>query len=124
MRRTVTALAPAVLWGAFVFFLGGRSNLPSPQTDLPIDKVAHFVMYGILGALAAWGARRVGGGGRGWLVVAGLLLGAADEWHQRSVPGRTSDVLDWVADAAGFLLAFVVVNARVGTTRERGRNES
>lgn len=120
------ALAPAVLWGAFVFFLGGRSNLPAPNTGLPLDKVAHFVMYGVLGALAAWGARRIGRRGRGWgwLIAAGLLLGAADEWHQRTVPGRTADLLDWVADAAGFLLAFAVVYARVGTTRERGRNES
>jgi VanZ family protein len=118
----ISALAPALLWGAIVFLLGARSNLPAPRTDLPLDKLAHFVMYGILGAFAARGARRVGGWG--WLIAAGLLLGAADEWHQRTVPGRTSDVLDWVADAAGFLLAFAVVYARVGTARERGRNES
>ena len=32
------------------------------------------------------------------------LYGATDEFHQSFVPGRDSDVLDWVADTLGAAL--------------------
>jgi VanZ family protein len=36
------------------------------------------------------------------------VYGASDEFHQRFVPGRTADVLDWLADSLG-ACAFVIV---------------
>ena len=33
------------------------------------------------------------------------LFGATDEWHQSFVPGRASEVKDWVADTLGAALA-------------------
>jgi VanZ family protein len=38
-------------------------------------------------------------------VAAGSLYGVSDEIHQAFVPGRSSDVLDWMADTAGTLVA-------------------
>jgi len=40
---------------------------------------------------------------RTWIVtVAAIaLFGAADEWHQAFVPGRSSDLRDLVADVSG-----------------------
>jgi VanZ family protein len=29
------------------------------------------------------------------------LYGASDEWHQSFVVGRSSDILDWLADTSG-----------------------
>ena len=37
--------------------------------------------------------------------VLGVLYGATDEIHQMYVPGRSPDVLDWFADAAGVAAA-------------------
>ena len=68
------------------------------------DKVAHFAVYGLLGTLLsrAWGP-----GWRGALLAlfTASLFGATDEWHQSFVPGRTADVMDWLADTSGAALA-------------------
>jgi VanZ family protein len=106
------AYAPALVWAAFLLFLGGRSDVPSFDTPLPIDKAAHFGLYGLLGALAALGWVRVRRPAWFWPVAFALLVGAVDEIHQRAVPNRSSDALDWVADAAGIGGAFAFVVRR------------
>jgi len=37
------------------------------------------------------------------------LYGVSDEWHQAFVPGRSSDVWDWLADTVGAGLAVLVL---------------
>ncbi len=125
MTRVLFAYAPALLWAGGVAFVGGMSDLHGPTVDLPIDKLAHFFSYGVLGALAARGWQRSGRRpGWWWLILAVWLLGAWDEWRQREVAGRSSELADWVADAAGALTAFLITGAVVGKARERGGNES
>lgn len=107
MKRFLLAYLPAALWAAFVFFIGGQSDLGTPTLPPPIDKVAHFGMYGVLGGLTAWGWSRAGRRpGVGWPILLVLALAAADELHQAVVPARASDVADWAADCAGALLAY------------------
>lgn len=76
----------------------------------------HFVLYAILGLLTARALRRARGDGHArpplgsllpWLVGM-VLFAAADEWHQRWIPGRSSGVTDWIADVAGGTLALLV----------------
>ncbi len=125
MRKRLVAYAPALLWAGVVVFVGGMSDVYGPSVDLPIDKVAHFFLYGVLGALAAWGWQRAGRWPAGWwwLILAVWLLGAWDEWRQIRVPGRSAELADWMSDAAGALVAFVVIRAMAGKARERGGNE-
>ncbi|MGH7506692.1 MAG: VanZ family protein, partial [Longimicrobiales bacterium] len=83
LRRLLWYL-PAAAFALFLLWLGGRSDLPSPRVDLPLDKVAHFVLYGALGWLAAVGWLRAGRRPAAVLVI--LLAagcGVADELHQR-----------------------------------------
>lgn len=104
--RSALFYLPAVAWAAFLLALGGTPNLHGPSTDLPLDKLAHFGLYGTLGAFVVWGWRRSGRlGPLPFLLALAMLVGAADEVHQRSVPGRTSDIMDWVADTTGILTA-------------------
>lgn len=85
-----------------LLFLGGQSDVPSVETNLPLDKAAHFLFYGVLGALAIYGWRRAGRWPAIYLLIAvAILVGAADELNQRRVEGRSSDVFDWFADSAG-----------------------
>ena len=42
-------------------------------------------------------------------VVVAVVYGISDEWHQHFVPGRTSDVLDLLADAVGASLSVVLL---------------
>lgn len=91
---------PALLWAGAIFFLSSRSRLPEPPGLLGWDKLQHSLGYGLGGFLIA---RAVGARGRVTLlaIVIGSLYGASDELHQWFVPGRDSDVLDWVADTLG-----------------------
>lgn len=68
------------------------------------DKVAHFSVYGLLATLLC---RALPAGWRGALLalVIASFFGATDEWHQSFVPGRESDIMDWLADTSGAALA-------------------
>ena len=107
LRRAFWALAIASL----IFFASSRSYVPSPGITKIDDKLGHFALYGLLGTLVC----RVGGGWRSaaWALLAVSAFGASDEWHQSFVPGRWSDVRDWLADSLG---------AAVGVTLYTGWN--
>jgi VanZ family protein len=104
ISRKRVYLCLLVLWVAFTFLLTSAPNL---DVDVPLpyaDKIAHFGFYGVMGFLfAMW--RRESGVPVRIAVISGLvfttLVGAADEVHQYWIPGRTTDVFDWVADTAG-----------------------
>lgn len=120
LKRILLAYAPAIAWAAVVLFIGSRSNLSVPAFDLPIDKVGHFAMYAVLGALAAR-ACVLTATPPVILIIAMLATGAIDELNQRTVPGRSSELLDWVADAAGSVagLAFGTIYFRASEQRKR-----
>lgn len=109
MLRSLRAFAPALVWAAAVWFIGGMTKTPSVASGLGLDKVAHFTMYGMLGFLLArgWSAT---GRPRWWpaALLLALLLGLADEIRQRSVPGRSSEAADWIADGAGASLGVYI----------------
>lgn len=105
---------PALVCGAVLLFIGGRSNVPVVvRTDLPLDKAAHFFMYGTLGVLLARGWVRAGRKPRAWILVAfALSCGLADELNQSRTTTRSPEVLDWVADALGIVAGFTLVTRR------------
>lgn len=88
-----------------------------PAHDLPagpgiphFDKVIHAAVYAVLlSSFRYWrGARRAP---REWLagaVAACLVAAAGDEWHQGTVPGRSPDPLDLLADSLGIAAAAAV----------------
>ncbi|MEQ1757883.1 MAG: VanZ family protein [Vicinamibacterales bacterium] len=106
------------LWGPVIAYMAvifWESSLPSaPLPSNVSDKVAHAIGYAILGALVA---RAMAGGFPRPLTKAAALAsivlttmyGASDELHQRFVPGRSADVNDIVADAAGAVVAVIAV---------------
>lgn len=102
MRRALPWI-PALAWAATIFWLSSQPALPSPHVPY-FDKVAHFGAYALLGGLLAFATDR----SRlpiGVAVALGVLYGISDEVHQGYVPGRSPDVLDWAADAAGVATA-------------------
>ena len=104
--RKLTSYVPALIWAAVLLFIGGRSNVPSVESPLPLDKAAHFVMYGLLGLLAVAGWARAGRTPRLFVVLLlAALVGVIDEVQQLSVPNRSSEPLDWIADTAGIAVA-------------------
>lgn len=103
MTSRLLAWVPAVAWAAVIFFLSSRPTVPAPAVP-NVDKVLHFVAYAVLGACLAFAAHR-----SSLPMAVALLLGwaygATDEIHQMFVPGRSPDLLDWLADAAGVATA-------------------
>jgi VanZ family protein len=87
------ALAAAV---TFQLFYLGAQPFAAGLIPAPWDKVAHLAVYAALTTLL-W----IGTAGRMPLTViaAAIAIGALDELHQASVPGRFADAADFLADA-------------------------
>ena len=111
---------PVPAWGSFIIWAGaiwlGSSLSIGPESPIfnilkvGIDKLAHFIEFGILSALAAnallSGQRFAADGESGrrvWqlAVVLTALWAVLDEIHQLWVPSRSTDPLDAVADILG-----------------------
>lgn len=100
-RGWIWPIAIAVL----IFAASSRSTVAGPRLPY-FDKVVHFSVYGLLGTLVC----RQGRGWRAaaWSVLAVAAFGATDEWHQSFVPGRESELADWVADTSGAAVAIAM----------------
>jgi VanZ family protein len=107
-RTGLRALAPVAMMG-LIFYL---SDQPSVGPELPAwtRVVAHFGEYFVLAALWIW-ALSPGLRARALPLAAAisLLYAISDEYHQSFVPGRVSDPLDVLADAAGIAAALWAV---------------
>ena len=90
----------------------GSLKLPDIKFDF-MDKIVHFIIFGILGILTARGLKRssVNFLERNYLILTILicvLYAASDEIHQYYVPGRHASWGDWIADALGiFIMVFI-----------------
>ena len=116
---------PPLIW-AGVILLG--TSLPQdvvPVQTSHVDKVLHFTIYTVFSFLLT---RQISEDTTRWRAVSGAVFiaaafAAADEWHQRFIPGRYPEFADWLADVAGALigaLAYVFVfSRRRGTVNAR-----
>ena len=100
---------PALIIGATIWFLSAQSTLPTIKGVLGFDKFLHLTAFffftaavGLWFAPEKWRRRPLLTG----LLTLGVgsLYGLIDEAHQYFVPGRSSDIADWVADTLGALL--------------------
>lgn len=106
-RRVVAAVA-SVLWMGVIFRL---SALPGSAVPGRFGSLGHFVVYAVLGAvlLLALDPRLASWRAAAYAVALASAYGVTDEFHQRFVPGRVSDPVDWLVDTAGALVAVTVV---------------
>jgi VanZ family protein len=72
------------------------------------DKVAHLVLYAVLGVALAWGRsrRHPSAPHPATLWGVGFLYGVSDELHQAFTPGRDVSLGDLAADAVGVALGY------------------
>ena len=112
---------PVVLWAAFIFGLSSVPGTSFPTVQVPqSDKMAHVLLYGVLGGLAYRAVRLIYplAERRRWVGVAAataiaLLYGISDELHQSFTPARTPDWHDVVADALGGAMGAIAMMAIV-----------
>lgn len=109
------------LWAAVILIATSWPN-PHVPNVWSGDKAVHVAMYAgltwlVVRALSpAMTATRVV-----VVILMAAAFAAADEWHQRFIPGRSTSVADWVADAAGATLGALAAGAvQLATTRRAG----
>jgi len=109
--KKVLLFLPAVLYYSLIFYFSSRSI--ELKANIPfIDKAFHLIEFAILGFLLSFGtflSIKSGFNVKAYLTfLCGALLGALDELHQYFVPGRSTEILDWTADASGVLLGLFI----------------
>jgi VanZ family protein len=103
---------PVILYAGAVIALSSIPNpKPLPLRVLAIDKLAHLAEYGIFSLLAFRSFSHLSiriNNNRAFLLSASFICVFAlfDEYYQRFISGRRSDVYDFVADVIG---AFAVL---------------
>jgi VanZ family protein len=99
VTRWLRDWGPALLWAASIFMVSSLPHVPV-RMEHNLDKVFHYLAYVLFGAALSWGGAR-----REMTAAAvaaiGIVYGGSDEIHQLFVPGRSSDVRDWIADSLG-----------------------
>jgi len=123
---------PAVLMMSIIFLL---SHQPGDELELPffiphLDKIGHFIVYGLLAFACLHGLRpfRHAKIPLVWLNlgVVGFccLYGISDEFHQTFIDGRTASVLDLLADTVGATAAVTSASLwwRKKTTKQGDMN--
>ena len=91
-----------------------------PSEASSFDKAIHFTIYAILAVLLAKQISEVTGR---WRAAALTILltaafGAADEWHQGFIPGRSTELGDWEADSLGAVVGALAVAATRRANRQ------
>ncbi|MDB4516167.1 VanZ family protein, partial [Crocinitomicaceae bacterium] len=103
----------ALAWAGVIYFASSQPGTDTPMLFPLQDKLIHAVVFAILGFLAMGALEAAAHGYHGWQVwlIAALvtLYAMLDEFHQRFVPGRESDVFDVMADVIGGLLGIWVM---------------
>jgi len=111
-QQKITRIALALYWPAL--FVSAHIPVPAPIQGAGVsDKSLHFLAYLTLVFLlwfAVSGIRRVSWRiSRPWLVLLTLVIyGIIDEILQGLVPGRSPDVMDFVADMTGALTGMIL----------------
>jgi VanZ family protein len=105
-------IAARMLYSKYDTYTEHTQNIISHGLNRPIRKLAHFILYALMGFLGyLWLHRRR----FNILIVQGsiTIFAALDEFHQTFVPGRTgkfSDVLlDSFGAASGIFAAFLLL---------------
>jgi len=106
------------VWAGVIFALSAVPGQELPSVSVPhSDKLAHTLVYGVLGALAFRAVRLTSPPERSRAVIAAAavaiatLYGITDELHQTLTPQRSPDWHDVAADMFGGALGAAVMSA-------------
>jgi VanZ family protein len=100
---------PPVLWAALILV---GTSWPSisvgPDDIIGLDKAMHYGAYAVLALLVRRALPGPSSSRSGMFIVLALsAFGAADEWHQAFIPGRSASGYDWIADTLGAVTGVV-----------------
>lgn len=79
----------------------GRQPVAVGLFTSPWDKLAHLVVFAVIGAAAGIASGTKGRVRMTWCIVIAIVVGAIDEIHQQYLPGRAASWSDLFADGLG-----------------------
>ena len=121
MLRLIIFLRPfaryiLIAWVITIIALSSVPNIPTlkvhiAKTVFRVDHLVHFIQYGILSFVTflTFAGREFK---MPWwkfvMLTAGLILFAvADEYHQKYIPGRSSNLKDMASNISGILVTLI-----------------
>ena len=114
MNNFVRFQLPVLLWALLIFSLSSITKVPDlNKSDLPLDKVIHFIEYCLLGIFLLRGLfyRKEGHIRRMYIlyaIIIGVTIGICDEAYQYFVPNRDSNIFDLAADGLGVIFSVFI----------------
>jgi len=98
-----------LFWAMAIFWSASQPGSGQPQVFAGLDKIQHFVAYGVLAFLLAKASyHRFGCNSMVVIVVVVILFGVWDELYQATIPNRDSSIGDVIADGIGAVAGFLV----------------
>lgn len=101
-----------IAYCGLIYWLSDQPSLPVPMLFPHQDKLHHAIAYSIMAVLAWRNLKPIIK--RPYLLILMSVFfcsfyGLSDEWHQSFIKGRQADIVDWLADTVGALLATLVL---------------
>lgn len=111
VSRVVVRVMPAV--DSFQRFYGIRQTNLGDKFDFLVRKAGHWIVYFVLSLLIFGTLKQIPWKERGspyaWTLSLGLIIAIADENHQTLMQGRSGAVQDVAVDAAGIIVALLLL---------------
>lgn len=110
---------PLIIYWIILFILTSLPSGMAITTDVS-DKVNHFGAYGLLSVflyLNLYFQNKffiLKKNPAIFTVIIASIYGALDEIHQIYVPGRSAELLDWIADLSGYIVAVIITGYLLG----------
>ncbi|MFA5388385.1 MAG: VanZ family protein [Candidatus Omnitrophota bacterium] len=112
-RKFLAYWLPLYLYAGLIFYI---SSIPKPLPDISIpyiDKFLHALEYAVFGGLAARAFRNskkeaLRENFKVLAVIAALVYGASDEFHQYFVSSRACDCFDLISDFIGGTIGAII----------------
>lgn len=105
---------PVYLYALAIFLSSHQSRLEMPIKIIGLDKILHFIAYGVLAGLiyrACRSSRKIFIFQKAYFIsaIGSILYGFSDEFHQFYIPGRRTSEWDFMADALGAIVAIALI---------------
>lgn len=101
-----------IVWIVIIFVLTGYPRLEVPKLrQFPVDKVYHFIVFFIMGLLAARLMRAKG------FFLLGITVVLLAELQQLVIPGREFEPFDIAAGILALIVSYFIFREK-GTTNE------
>ena len=104
----ISSALPRIAFWSFFIFITYKFLAPSTHSGIEIphlDKLAHFVVFALLSGLVHFGYQL----NDKMQLLTWTIYGAGIEFLQGLTPARSPEVLDFVADMLGVIVALVLV---------------